>query len=114
MPSVALVAPAPLYFAPLAESRGLFANLRRLPRLGLLALEAVTPKTWAVEMIDERVERFDPDAIKADLVGITAMTYMAPRAFEMARALRIRGKTVVLGGYFPTICLLYTSPSPRD
>lgn len=103
MRSVALVAPAPRYFAPLVEKRGPLSRLRRLPRLSLLALEAATPRTWSVELVDERVERFDPDRIHAGLVGITAMTYMAPRAFEMARALKARGKTVVLGGYFPTM-----------
>lgn len=100
---VALVAPAPRYFEPLRDRRDTLSRLRRLPRLSLLALEAVTPPEWTVDLIDERVEAFDPDAIEADLVGITVMTYMAPRAFEMARMLKLRGKTVVLGGYFPTL-----------
>lgn len=102
-PQVALLAPAPRYFAPLSARRDPWSRLRRLPRLSLLALEAATPPEWEVEIIDERVERFDPDAITADLVGITVMTYMAPRAFEMARLLKLRGKTVVFGGYFPTL-----------
>lgn len=100
---VALVSPAPRYFAPLRDRRDPLSRLRRLPRLSLLALEAATPPEWEVEIIDERVERFDPDTIEADLVGITVMTYMAPRAFEIARLLKLRGKTVVLGGYFPTL-----------
>lgn len=100
---LALLAPAPRYFAPLREKRHFLSRLRRLPRLSLLSLEAVTPMDWDVSLIDERVERFDPDEIDAELVGITVMTHMAPRAFEMARALEARGKTVVLGGYFPTL-----------
>lgn len=100
---VALIAPAPRYFAPLRDDRGPFSRLRRLPRLSLLALEAATPPDWEVEIIDERVEAIDPDRIDADLVGLTVMTYMAPRAFEVARLLKLRGKTVVLGGYFPTL-----------
>jgi radical SAM superfamily enzyme YgiQ (UPF0313 family) len=100
---VALVAPAPRYFEPLRARRDPLSRLRRLPRLSLLALEAVTPPEWTVDLIDERVEAFDPDAIEAGLVGITVMTYMAPRAFELARLLKLRGKTVVLGGYFPTL-----------
>lgn len=100
---VALVSPAPRYFGPLRQRRDPFSRLRRLPRLALLALESVTPPDWEVTLVDERVQRFDPDAIEAPLVGITTMTYMAPRAFEMARLLKLRGKTVVLGGYFPTL-----------
>lgn len=100
---VALVSPAPRYFAPLRERRDPLSRLRRLPRLSLLALEAATPPDWEVEIIDERVDKLDPDAIEADIVGITVMTYMAPRAFEIARLMKLRGKTVVLGGYFPTL-----------
>lgn len=103
MIKAALLAPAPEYMQSLAEDRGPFARLRRLPRLSLSALAAVTPPEVELELIDERVQAFDPDRISADLVGITTMTYMAPRAFEMARALKARGKTVVLGGYFPTL-----------
>jgi radical SAM superfamily enzyme YgiQ (UPF0313 family) len=99
----ALLSPAPRYYRPLAPERGPFARLRRMPRLSLLSLEAITPPEWTLEIIDERVDHFDPDRIDAELVGITVMTYMAPRAFEMARALKARGKTVVLGGYFPTM-----------
>jgi radical SAM superfamily enzyme YgiQ (UPF0313 family) len=100
---LALISPAPRYFKPLAEERGPFARLRRLPRMSLLALEAATPRDWSVELLDERVERIDFDRLDADLVGITAMTYMAPRSLEIARALKARGKTVVLGGYFPSL-----------
>lgn len=100
---VALVSGAPRYFEPLRDRRDALSRLRRLPRLSLLALEAVTPPDWSVTIIDERVERFDPEQIEAPIVGITAMTYMAPRTFEMARMLKMHGKTVVLGGYFPTL-----------
>ncbi|MFO0723641.1 MAG: radical SAM protein [Myxococcota bacterium] len=103
MKKVALISPAPEYMKPLAEHRGPFARLRRLPRLSLSALAAVTPPDWDLRLYDERVEAFDPDRIDAEIVGITTMTYMAPRAFEMARALKARGKKVVLGGYFPTL-----------
>lgn len=103
VPQVALLSPAPRYFEPLRDRRDTLSRLRRLPRLSLLALEAATPPHWEVQIIDERVEAFDPDRIAAPIVGITVMTYMAPRAFEMARALKLRGKTVVLGGYFPSL-----------
>lgn len=74
-----------------------------MPRLSLLTVEAVTPPGWQVDIYDERVEQIDPDKIEADIVGLTTMTYMAPRSFEIARAMKARGKTVVMGGYFPTL-----------
>ncbi len=103
MKSLTLISPAPRYFLPLVNDRNFFSRLRNLPQLGLLALEALTPSSWSVDIIDERVDNFDPDKIDSPLVGITTMTYMAPRAFEIARMLKKRGKTVILGGYFPTL-----------
>ncbi|MFQ5778625.1 MAG: B12-binding domain-containing radical SAM protein, partial [Terriglobia bacterium] len=43
---------------------------------------------------------FDTDA---DLIGITAMTNMAPAAYYIADKFRARGKTVVLGGVHVTV-----------
>jgi radical SAM superfamily enzyme YgiQ (UPF0313 family) len=39
-----------------------------------------------------------------DVVGITFMTALAPRAYEIAAAFRARGKIVVAGGYHATLC----------
>ena len=103
MPSVALLSPAPPYFDAL---RGQYHPLTRqqvLPRLSLLALEAVTAPAWDVQILDERVDEIVPDSIAAPIVGITTMTHMAPRAFALARKLKACGKTVVLGGFFPTL-----------
>src|SRR5262245_36725093 len=44
---------------------------------------------------------FDEDV---DLVGITAKTTLAPRAYEIADTFRRRGVPVVLGGVHPTAC----------
>ncbi len=61
-PQVTLLAPAPRYFEPLRDRRDTLSRLRRLPRLSLLALEAATPPQWDVQIIDERVEGFEPAA----------------------------------------------------
>ncbi|MHC5082174.1 MAG: B12-binding domain-containing radical SAM protein, partial [Planctomycetota bacterium] len=52
-------------------------------------------------MVDEHLNPipFDGDF---DLVGITANTCLAPRAYEIADAFRARGKKVVLGGMHPS------------
>jgi radical SAM superfamily enzyme YgiQ (UPF0313 family) len=48
------------------------------------------------------VEAVDLDS-DVDLVGVSFMTFNAPRAYEIARGFRERGKTVIFGGYHPTL-----------
>jgi radical SAM superfamily enzyme YgiQ (UPF0313 family) len=69
----------------------------RLPVLGLLKVAALTPPDWNVTIQDEKVEALDLDQ-DADLVGITAMTTTAPRAYALADHFRQRGLKVVMGG----------------
>jgi len=69
----------------------------RLPVLGLLKVAALTPSNWQVTIRDEKVEPLDLEEA-ADLVGITAMTSTAPRAYEIADHFRRRGAKVVMGG----------------
>lgn len=71
------------------------------PRLSLPALAALTPPDVEVRIVDECVEGVDFDE-PADLVGISLMTYMAPRGYEIAAAFRSRGTKVVLGGHHPS------------
>lgn len=68
------------------------------PLLTFPVLAAYTPgEVEDIEIIDEEYEEID-FAAPVDLVGITAMTYLAPRAYEIADAYRQRGVTVVMGG----------------
>ena len=69
----------------------------RLPVLGLLKVAALTPPDWQVTIIDEKVEPLHPE-IQADLVGLTAMTATAPRAYQIADGFQHRGIPVVMGG----------------
>lgn len=71
--------------------RGLF------PPLSLAMLAALTPDEWEVEAVDENVQNHDIDG-SVDLVGITAITAVAPRAYEVARQYREQGVRVVMGG----------------
>lgn len=67
--------------------------------LALAYVAAVTPPHWSVEFIDEQVEGARSyEDIEADLVGITAFTPQAPRAYEIAAGFRRRGMPVVMGG----------------
>lgn len=101
--SVTLISPAPPYCEALRDHPSTLTRMQRLPRQALLALEAVTPPDWEVIIRDERVETIEPEKIESPIVGITVMTYMAPRALALTRQLKGLGKTVVLGGYFPTL-----------
>lgn len=75
----------------------------RFSVLPLTTVAALTPREHEVRIVDENVEPLDFDA-DCDLVGITFMTALAPRAYEMAREFRRRGKVVVGGGYHATLC----------
>jgi len=72
------------------------------PPLSLPLLAGLTPQDVDVQLIDENVERLDPDT-PADWVAITVPTASAPRAYEMAAGFRERGIPVVMGGIHPTI-----------
>jgi len=65
------------------------------------ALGSVTPLEHSIEITDERRETIHFDG-EYDLIGISAMTYQAPRAYAIADEFMRRGKTVVLGGWHPS------------
>jgi radical SAM superfamily enzyme YgiQ (UPF0313 family) len=71
------------------------------PRLSCVAVAALTPPEHEVIFIDEAVDRVPLDA-DFDVVGISVMTAMAHRAYEIAEHFRRRGAKVVLGGMHPT------------
>jgi len=73
------------------------------PKLSLPTIAAYTPEHWHVELVDEAVQDIDFDH-PCDVVGISIMTCYAPRAYEIAKEFRKRGRTVVLGGVHPTYC----------
>lgn len=66
-------------------------------RLSLTTIAALTPPDIEVAITDENVEPIDFNE-DVDLVGLTAMTMHAPRAYEIADRFRARGITVVMGG----------------
>jgi len=67
------------------------------PRLTLPLLAALTPPEHSVRLIDESVEDVDFEA-EVDLVGISLLTFLAPRGYEIADRFRARDIPVVLGG----------------
>ena len=74
--------------------------------LGLLIVAGLTPPDWEVTIIDENLNLPDYQAVaRPDLVGITAFTSQASRAYEVAGEFRNRGVPVVMGGVHATMCL---------
>jgi radical SAM superfamily enzyme YgiQ (UPF0313 family) len=70
--------------------------------LSSLSVAAAMPHGVEVRILDEDIEPIDFDA-PADLVGISCMTYNAPRAYEIADRFRAQRTPVILGGYHPTL-----------
>jgi radical SAM superfamily enzyme YgiQ (UPF0313 family) len=72
------------------------------PLAGLLAVAASIPgDQYEVVLTDENIEPIDFD-LKADLVGISAMTSYVNRGYEIADQFRAKGVPVVMGGVHPS------------
>lgn len=69
---------------------------------GLLVVAALTPKSYEIDFIDENYEQIDFSQ-NYDLVGITAMTQQATRAYKIAGEFRKRNIKVVIGGIHSTV-----------
>ena len=87
-PKTDSVTTRPLYF-----NRALYS-----PLAGLLAVAACVPRDrYEIVLTDENIEAVD-FGLKADLVGISAMTSYVNRGYEIADRFRARGVPVVMGG----------------
>jgi radical SAM superfamily enzyme YgiQ (UPF0313 family) len=73
-----------------------------LPPYSFLVLASLTPDDVEVQIMDEAYEDINFDA-KADLVGITCLTYTANRAYEISTEFRKRGIKTILGGVHPSM-----------
>ncbi len=74
--------------------------------LGLMALAGLTPPGWEISIVDENLGAPDYPAMpRPDLVGITAFTSQANRAYEVAAHFRHLGVPVVMGGIHATTCV---------
>ena len=69
----------------------------KFPLLSTPLLAGLTPTQHEVSIIDESLAEIDFDQ-EVDLIGITAITPLAPRGYEIADQFRKRGRKVVIGG----------------
>jgi radical SAM superfamily enzyme YgiQ (UPF0313 family) len=79
--------------------KGLFAWEAKAysPPLNLCMIDACTPEDIEISITDECVKPIDFNK-DVDLVGLTAYTNTAPRAYQVADAFRSRKVPVVIGG----------------
>jgi radical SAM superfamily enzyme YgiQ (UPF0313 family) len=74
--------------------------------LSLMVLAGLTGPEWEIRIVDENLGVPDYAAMpRPDLVGITAFTSQANRAYELASYFRNLGVPVVIGGIHSTMCL---------
>ena len=82
------------------KNRGVNLNnvpLLRVPPQGLIQLASLTPLDWEVKIVDENTDLINFDE-PTDLVGLTGMTVVAQRAYEIAAKFRKRGIPTIMGG----------------
>ena len=73
-----------------------------MPQLTLGVISALTPAEIEVDVVEEEIEEVNFDKYY-DLVGISCLTTVAPRAYQLASVFRKKGAKVVLGGIHPTV-----------
>jgi len=73
------------------------------PNLSLPTVAGLTPREHEIVLCDENVEPIDFDT-DADVIGLTGYVVHTRRIFELAAEFRRRGKFVVAGGPFASLC----------
>ncbi len=88
------------------EKESFWNRYRVWKPLSLMVLAGLTPPEWEISIVDENsVDPNYQDMPMPDLVGITAFTSQANRAYEVAVYYRNLGVPVVMGGIHATMCL---------
>jgi hypothetical protein len=97
-----LINPASPTWRVQAGERARGSRFFRFSMLSSLSVAACMPPHVETRIIDEEVEPIDFET-DADMIGISFMTYNAPRAYEIADRFRQEmGKPVIFGGFHPT------------
>ena len=88
--------------APHEQREDTISSPFKLQRVNLPLLAALAPPGHTITMVEEA---HAPDDINqdVDLVGITVLTELASRAYQIADAYRKKGVKVVMGGIHPTV-----------
>ncbi|HXJ36905.1 MAG TPA: radical SAM protein [Candidatus Eisenbacteria bacterium] len=73
------------------------------PNLSMPTVAGLTPRDYEVTLCDENVEEVDLD-VEADIIGITGYIIHRERMLELIEAFRSRGRFVVVGGPYASLC----------
>ena len=71
--------------------------------LSVVTVAALSPPDWDVTICDEHISAVDPDCA-AKFVGITGKITQSGRMLELASQFRGRGKCVIIGGPYASLC----------
>lgn len=88
--------------APHEQRKDSISSPFKLRRVNLPLLAALTPPGHTITMVEEAFAPDDSDQ-EVDLVGITVLTELAPRAYHIGDTYRRKGVKVVMGGIHPTV-----------
>lgn len=73
--------------------------------LSLMTIAGLTPADWDITIVDENLGLPEYSTMPTpDLVGVTAFTSQANRAYEISAYFERRGVPVVMGGIHATMC----------
>jgi len=104
--NILLIAPATGHWRRIGRRRTFNGKTFRFSMLSLLSVAGLSPRDANITLVDEQVEDVPEtaaDGTRFDLVGITAMTALAPRAYALCARFRAEGVPVVMGGYHATL-----------
>ncbi len=74
-----------------------------MPPLGLLTVAAMLPECWTPRLVDENVRPLSEEDLHwCDMVFISSMIVQCKRVQELVARCRRAGKTIVVGGPYPT------------
>jgi radical SAM superfamily enzyme YgiQ (UPF0313 family) len=104
-PHLLLVNPSNVLAGTSKANSSKWTRFRAWKPLGLMMLAGLTPSDWTVRIVDETLgipDYFELE--RPDLVGVTAFTSQANRAYDVAAHFQTRGIPVVMGGIHATMC----------
>src|SRR4051794_21929180 len=102
MISFLLISPRPPWDADFAGISYGDSRVTRVAPAAIATVAAFAPPGVRPVLLDESIAPLPLDT-QADYVGITANIAQLPRALELARQFRARGRTVVIGGPHATL-----------
>ncbi len=82
-----------------------------VPPLGLITVAALLPQEWNLRLIDRNFEQISEEMWNwAEIVMISGMIVQSDDVLQVTREAKLKGKTVVVGGPYPTLL----SEEPRE